>query len=412
MKAVPKKRGPACAKKDANPLDVAPSAAAPAISASKLKVSRPAKGPTAAHAAKQKSKSNNKINSTSVQLLGNRSPQDSNSNPESFHLSQVSDTSDGKDDPTNDKSCSTIAEVPVLTVEAQMIKDLQAKIAELEQSSKKVSTKGREQWPKRQMKKTTVKSPANPDNGLGGLNDDNAADIRPTTPSPPPQIARTLGLAGPQSRNLQQMNKTALIFQDPDSHVTAVESAVPKPCAMGVGRTTARKPTLNPLVQATHTKPAHPNSTTVLPPSLPVAARAVSYTLTSNKWKDAFLLTLYHALFCSSQPFTNFTSASPEFHKLVQSIVSEVYPGSRPTTTSPHARMKASSFSQVSWGAAMNGYIVGLNGISHDQWMDIMESCSEVLQVLRSEEIELADEPVENRTNMFSFPSLYKGRVF
>ncbi|TFK16515.1 hypothetical protein FA15DRAFT_662093 [Coprinopsis marcescibilis] len=70
------------------------------------------------------------------------------------------------------------------------------------------------------------------------------------------------------------------------------------------------------------------------------------------------------------------------------------------------ADKKTSPFSQATWGAAVNGYMVGLDGVTMEQWDEITASCNEVLSILCGEEENANGEDEDDiRVNIFNFPS-------
>ncbi|TFK23907.1 hypothetical protein FA15DRAFT_656388 [Coprinopsis marcescibilis] len=282
---------------------------------------------------------------------------------ESFHFSHI--VKSDKDEPSdNGKGNPAITgSLLALSADAMMIKSLQAKIAKLERlnappaKEKTMAKKTKDlnlplasglqpafrapvlpitNKPKKSAAGTRSSAPAN--DGLGGFEDDNAEDICPTTPSPPPQRS------GPQAPALQQSKKgnmMALIVQDPDLPVFASKSRVP-------AHLTSKKPVFKPTISKyAGPKKAQPKAIAAASPGaasalLPAPSRVVA-TLTSGKvqskdlpdfakefgrWKDVFIPTLKHALFCSTQPFSGFSSTSPDFHNLTKELVLDVYPDS------------------------------------------------------------------------------------
>jgi len=77
---------------------------------------------------------------------------------------------------------------------------------------------------------------------------------------------------------------------------------------------------------ATKMKPKRLNGNNVRMSDLPEFA--------AEKWRDAFLPTLYNKFFASDKPFDAFAKGSDQFVALLQAVVEEVYPDIKYKVTS------------------------------------------------------------------------------
>ncbi|RXW16093.1 hypothetical protein EST38_g9753 [Candolleomyces aberdarensis] len=172
-------------------------------------------------------------------------------------------------------------------------------------------------------------------NPVGGLNDDDIFDTRPSSGFSPQRGSNTESLVHATVRNPSRLNKlvgparlpTAMahLSVQPASQYLEVPGSIVRAASAPTATKSSKKRT-SALSEAT-TVPLNGTQVAIRLTTTNVEVEHLpTFAKVGNKWRVSFLPTLYHVFYISTDPFKNFMISTPALVGRVQQLVDLVYP--------------------------------------------------------------------------------------